>query len=426
MKFQLFLLFSLVSIFSAKSDTLEDIDFFKVGGNYYSYPYMNVAPPVQTPVPEGYKPFHMEHYGRHGSRWHIGDYNYNKPYEILNKAKNDGKLTPLGEEVFEVVKATREEFLKGRDGELSDKGAVQHQVIGRRMAENFPEIFTSETYIDAKSTVVIRCILSMLNGLKGIQTIVPDIRVKTDASAADMWYMNYWDSEQHAIKNNVDTTELKAFQKRHRNKGDYLKKLINDPSYARDSVGDGLFSPLFSLLVNAQSHYAQPWLVDKVFTVEEAREKWLGKNAKWFVESGNSRLTANHQPFSQRNLLMNMIESADTAMNSSNKSVNLRYGHDSVVLPLAALMELNDYGEEINDFEELASKGWHDYKVIPMGANIQMVFYKPDDKEATNSGKEILVKVLLNEEEVILPVESDSAPYYSWKKLRDYYIDKLK
>ena len=407
-----------------KADKLEDVDFFEVGGNYYSYPWLEQVPPSQTAAPEGYEPFHLEHYGRHGSRWHIGDYNYEKSYELLSKAKNAGKLTPLGEEVFEVVVAARDEFKKGRDGELSDKGAIQHQVIGKRMAQNFPEIFTSETYIDARSTIVIRCILSMFNSLNGIQSVVPDIKISTDASQADMRYMNFRDTTQRRIKYQVDTLQLKAFLEKHANKGEYYKKIFNDLQYAQDSIGSDLFNPLFALLVNTQSHNAQPWIIEYVFTIEEARERWMGRNANWFVEGGNSKITENHQPFSQRNLLLNLIESADTAINSSNKSVNLRYGHDSVILPLVCLMEINDFGEEINDFEDLVDKGWHDYKVIPMASNIQIVFYKPVNKTEI-APEDVLVKVMLNEQEVELPVNKNQFPYYNWNELKNYYLNKL-
>lgn len=420
-RYLLALAISIVTL-CAKADTLGDIDFFETGGNYYSYPWTEVAPPQQTPAPEGYIPFHLEHYGRHGSRWLIGDYYYDVSYDLLKKAKDAGKLTPLGEEVWEVVVAAHDEFKKGRDGELSDIGAVQHKGIGKRMATNYPEIFTPSTNIDARSTVVIRSILSMFNGLNGIQSVVPDINIKTDASHADMWYMNYHDTTMRRIKHQVDTTELRAFQKRHANKGEYLNKIINDSVYAQDSIGSELFVPLFSLLVNTQSHYAQPWILDKVFTLEEARERWLCRNANWFVESGNSKLTENHQPFSQRNVLLNIIESADTAINSQQKSVNLRYGHDSIIMPLSCLMEINDFGIEINDLEQLAPLGWHDYKAIPMGANIQLVFYRP---EGSLNPDDVLVKVLLNEEEVRLPIESEMAPYYNWNKLKNYYITKL-
>ena len=55
-----------------------------------------------------------------------------------------------------------------------------------------------------------------------------------------------------------------------------------------------------------------------------------------------------------------------------------------------------------------------------MGANIQLVFYR------RNAGdKDVLVKVLLNENEATLPIKSNTAPYYKWSEVRQYYLDKI-
>jgi hypothetical protein len=49
------------------------------------------------------------------------------------------------------------------------------------------------------------------------------------------------------------------------------------------------------------------------------------------------------------------------------------------------------------------------------------VFYRP------KKGKtgEVLVKALLNEREARLPIQTTQWPYYSWKELRQYYLDKI-
>lgn len=72
----------------------------KWASNYYAYPYTGSPAPAQTPSPEGYKPFHIEHYGRHGSRWHIGAGMYKTPISILEVAERNGKLTERGAEVL--------------------------------------------------------------------------------------------------------------------------------------------------------------------------------------------------------------------------------------------------------------------------------------------------------------------------------------
>lgn len=423
---RLFLSFGLASMMAlpavANTRTLADVTTHQAGGNYYCYPYLYETPPAQTPAPEGYEPFHMEHYGRHGSRWHIGYKLFDKSYEILDKAKSAGKLTPLGEKTYEAIKTIREKAHEGRSGELSDKGAWQHQGIGKRMVENYPQIFNSKTNLDARSTVVIRSILSMFNALDGIRSMVPDMKIKTDASYADMWYMNYSDKEARKLRQRADSTVVKEFNRRHADKGEYLKKLINDPVYAKDSIGNKLYHSLLTALLNCQSHSDQPWLVDEIFTPEEVKERWVQKNVYWLIQGGNSKITENRMPFSQSNLLENIILSADTAMNSTEPSVNLRYGHDTIVMPLTALMELDNFGDEMNDLEALADSGWHDYLVVPMAANIQMVFYR---KPGTTGDDDVLVKVLLNEREAKLPAGHVSGPYYRWKDLRDYYMKKI-
>ena len=89
-------------------------------------------------------------------------------------------------------------------------------------------------------------------------------------------------------------------------------------------------------------------------------------------------------------------------------------------MPLVCLLDLDNYGETKTSLEQLVDKGWVNYRIFPMGANVQLIFYR---KNAAD--KDVLVKVLLNENEATLPVKTDKAPYYHWKDVRAYYLDKL-
>ena len=57
-------------------------------------------------------------------------------------------------------------------------------------------------------------------------------------------------------------------------------------------------------------------------------------------------------------------------------------------------------------------------KIIPMGANIQLVFYKKDGSD------DVLVKFLLNENETSVPVRTDCAPYYHWTDVKAYWEER--
>lgn len=402
-------------------EAVVEADYHQLSGNLMAYPYVDSLPPEQTPAPDGYLPFHLEHYGRHGSRWLIGSNDYLTPVIRLQSARNAGKLTPLGEEVLDNLILIEEASHK-RLGELTDKGAEQHVAIGRRMASNYPEIFAPGSHVDAKSTVVIRCILSMLNGVKGITEVQPEVVTTTDASEAEMYYMNYNDSPAWKWKDAAEATVLADFKKAHDPGTGFLSRLVTDPQFAADSVAPGLLPYLYWVLANTQGHSNQKWLLDKVFSPEEAKNIWLQGNAGWFLHSADSELTRHRMPFTQRNLLKNIIESTDTAVMSPKTSANLRYGHDGILVNMVTLMEIDDYGKEINDLESLDSIGWHDYDIIPKAGNLQIVFYRP---EGSTSPEDVLVKVLLNETERRLPIESETAPYYPWPAFRQYYLDKL-
>ena len=86
-------------------------------------------------------------------------------------------------------------------------------------------------------------------------------------------------------------------------------------------------------------------------------------------------------------------------------------------------MELNDYGKRHDTLEELADT-WRSYEIFPMGCNIQMVFARPAKKK-NYTADDVIVKVLLNEHPVKLPVPFVNGDYVSWPALRNYYLEKI-
>lgn len=417
MKLKSILLTAALSVAFIAEAMPQDSLYVIYSGNLREYPYSGSDGPSQTPPPAGYRPFHMEHYGRHGSRWLIGENDYRTPVKCLEVAERNGKLTPLGEKTLAVLRDVEKASYK-RLGELSDKGAMQHRAIGRRMARNYPEIFAPGANVDAKATVVIRCILSMLNGVEGIQSIAPDVNIHTDASYADMYFMNYDDKPAWKIHARADSTELRDYRKRNAVGDGYLSRLVSDEKFARDSVAPGLMPYLYWVLANTQSHTGQPWLLPDVFAVDEVRQAWRHDNGMWVLHSINSPMTDNRMPLIQRNLLRNIIESTDTAALSATPSANLRYGHDGILINLITLLDLNSLGREFASIEEAEEVGLRSYELIPMAGNVQMVFYR-------NDSGDILVKALINECEATLPGTPFSGPYYNWSDLKKYYLEKI-
>ena len=294
------------------------------------------------------------------------------------------------------------------------------------MARSYPEIFNSDAELTAKSTVVIRCIISMANALEGIQSVAPGVHFEKDASEADMWFMNYNDHPAWVVKDSASALFMKPYRDS-LNAGEaneFLSRLVTDEKFARDSVARGLMPRLYWVLANTQSHTGQPWLLEEVFSREELENNWKLGNAGWFIHGGNSRMTDGRMPYVQRKLLGRIIERTDSAIANNKPGANLRYGHDGILVSIITLMELGGYGEEINSLEALENSNWKDYDIIPMGGNLQLVFYRPMDKENLTPD-DILVKALINEREVTMPGVPVEGKYYRWSDLRDYYVAKL-
>lgn len=424
MKQTLLFVYGIIVAYSySMAQTVREIfnkDIYCSASNYLAYPSPSVTP--LTKSPNGYKPFYISHYGRHGSRYLISKEEYDSPYYTLLEADKAGKLTHLGKDVLKRIKFLKEEA-NGRLGELSPLGATQHREIAARMYKRFPEVFKGKTVIDAKSTIVIRCILSMENELLEFVRLNPQLEIKSDASHHDMYYMNLTDTILNDRKMPYSVKRVyKNFYDKHIHWEHLLERLFNDKNYVNNHVdGEKLNEQLFRLAsgiqnVESRSHVT---LYD-IFSKDEIYSNWLVNNAWWYINYGSCPLNGGTQPYSQRNLLRRIIADADSCINLPNPGATLRFGHETMVLPLVCLMDINGYGKQISNLEQLESKGWIDFKVFPMGANVQFIFYR---KSINN--KDILVKVLLNEREATLPIKSNCTPYYHWKEVRNFYLKKL-
>ena len=389
------------------------------GSNYLDYdrqlPDFNY-----TPAPEGYVPFYMSHYGRHGSRWLIGENDYERVIRPMRLARKEGKLTREGQETLRRLELFNKSTYK-RLGDLTTVGERQHHGIGRRMAEHFPEIFKSpDVPIDARSTTVNRCILSMVAECEELMAANPTAHIHNDVSDALQYYLNQ--EREGKVKENAGKGDRvsREFNRNHTHPQRLMEVLFNDAQWVADSVNaNRLMNQLFEVAINMQSHDDAPDLLH-LFTADEIYDMWRIQNVGWYQNYGPSPYTNSIMPFSQANLLENIIQTADTCVALQKPQATLRFGHEVCVMPLACLLELDNCGAVVEDMEKLDEQ-WRNYRIFPMACNIQLIFYRPEKGKG-----QILMKALLNEREVSLPVDTDTYPYYRWRDVRKYWTQKLR
>jgi hypothetical protein len=151
----------------------------------------------------------------------------------------------------------------------------------------------------------------------------------------------------------------------------------------------------------------------EVFTKDELFNMWKGYNAGWLLNTG---LVPGSTPYytQQQEVLDSIVSTAEQVIRKGEPTVTLRFSHDSSVLPLAYLLGLKEARGGKANIPNLYKYISID-KIIPMAANIQIVFYRK-----TNSD-DILVKFFLNENETTVPaVKTDCAPYYHWKDVKRF------
>lgn len=412
---------SLLTAFAqtAKEEIYADI--LKSGSNYMAYQAPTKA---LTKAPKGYEPFYMSHYGRHGSRWLINENDYTSVIRVFRRANELGKLTPLGKEAL----AKLERFIpttRGRLGELSDIGEQQHHGIGRRMTENFPEIFSGkDAEVDARSTVVVRCILSMTAECEELTAFNPQMKMHNDVSESYQYYLNHNFSQRLKDASRDRGSIVDEYKKKYTHPERFCRALFNDESYWNDEDfrPRSFMRAVFNVITNMQSHGngEDMW---NLFTTEECYDLWKIVNIDWYLGYGAAPQTGGIMQFNQADLLHNIIETTDTVMASKTfkNGATLRFGHEVCVMPLACLLELDSCGRQVQDLDHLEDY-WVNYRIYPMACNIQLVFYRSKKQKDAP----ILVKALLNEKEATLPVPTDQYPYYKWEDLRAYYVKRLK
>ncbi len=385
--------------------------------NMALYPENNL--PALTPAPAGYEAFYIDHYGRHGSRWLTRGSAYQRPVDVLTRAHADGTLTEQGERLLATLTQVNAAAHK-RAGELSDRGAQQHQHIAQRMYQNFPTVFADDAVIDARSTVVIRCILSMQNATMTLRSLNPRMRITTDASYHDMNYMGYGYGE--------DTLAAKMRAP--------LMKMV-DSIYAENVHTERFVKQIFTSVDSLDYPQQQRFMRDvfdiagslqgftqfddvdlyHLFTNDEIFELWRCRNLDFYIRYANSPANGNRSPYATRALVRDMLDKADEAIASGKRGASLRFGHETITLPLACMLELGDVNLSTTDLDNLHN-AWRSYEIIPKACNVQLIFYR-------DARGDILVKALYNEHEVTLPVPTDMFPYYRWNDLKSYYEQKL-
>ena len=389
----------------------------RMAASYHSYEFGDVA---WTPPPEGYRPFYVSHYGRHGSRRINAHNGLHSEWvrKVLEEAEKSGNLTPLGSELLaDVVRL--DEANAGFQGELTQRGVEEHRRLARRMAARTPEVFAPGRRVDCRATRAPRCLLSMANFTLALSAAAPGLEVSyatgerihvmlTGLAFADQkWRKRHKSAGNRVFAREVDSARL-------------LKSLFADPSKVGKFDTPYEFSHrLFVCASSCQCIVSEIGDLDlwRYFTEDEVKTLFRCQSAMDLVAIGNAAEFRDEVPGAASTVAQDILDRAERAIADPSVAADLRFGHDSGIWPVAGFLQLEGPGD-CCPMEEAWEK-CPSWKYMCMATNMQMVFFR-------NADGDVLVKTLWNERETrVRGLKAKSGPYYSWPDLKAHIKSRI-
>ena len=333
----------------------------------------------------------------------------------MQAAREAGILTPLGEELYRAVEAIHEDHVD-MVGELTARGGREHRAIAQRLYDRYPRLFRSRRRheVRVQSSNIPRCLVSMAHFTASLDDNAP--RLLFDFVTGD----HYINLLAH------DYFEQSSISAGARALRDSMERVHTDPSRLMQAVFIDDPARVAAVIPDPYSFAYQIFLYGGIrqctetpdadifgrfFTVDELIGWYRCYNAHIYAAMSNSAEFGDQVIWAARGLVQDFIDRADNALAPDSRvAADLRFGHDTGILPLVGLMDLEGPGDRMSAAR--ANESWQSFLNVPMASNLQIVFFR-------KRGREPLVKIYYNERETrVRGLEPVSGPYYRWSDFK--------
>lgn len=391
-----------------------------------------------TAVPAGYQAFYIDHIGRHGSRYLSKSKYEDIAYSVLTLAEKNNQLTDMGKSLLKQIIRINA-LNRNHYGELTDLGRKDISLISQRMLNNYPTVFKGQK-IEVISSTSPRAKETAEIFVKPFKANYPDIQIfqPPENKQTLLRFFEYSPAYDAYKKSKNIKAALKLLERATKTAdmsqdvarliftADFIHQLNNGVALSEKSsikTADFVIAiyQLYQELLSFPPETLAGNHLDFSDYFTQDQLVWFNTvvTAKNFLQIGPAFDAKGIQVKIAAPLLLDMLKTADKAITDKNVDANLRFAHAETVSPLATLLELEGAYTAVNSVEDYSSV-WQAERIIPMGANIQWIFY-----QSNQSNQPILIKVMLNEREVHLPLPTNNFPYYQWDEVKQYYKNKL-
>lgn len=368
-------------------------------------------------VPDTLRPVYLSHVGRHGSRYPASATHTLTMRRLLERADSLGTITPLGRELLQLCGEIIETS-HNRWGALDELGMSEQRAIASRMFATFPELFTDGT-VNALSSYSPRSMMSMFSFVHQLDRLNNKLTFITTTGRINSDLMRPFDVDEDYLKFRRDKVWEPAYDAYFNANcpTSALKRVLGkDFPYGDDNDARQMAIIEYYVVAGLAAMEMEPQMA-RYFTPAEANALWSCFNLRQYLQRTATTVSTVPADIAAQ-LVIDIIRKADNALNGTNPAVvNLRFGHAETVMPLVSLLRLPGCYYLTNYFDTVATH-WRDWQVVPMAANLQMIFFR-----AEKSG-DIYVRTELNEVPVPL-IPGDKRIYMPWEEARNYLISVI-
>jgi hypothetical protein len=409
-----------------------------------------VAPVASyTSPPAGFRAVFVNYVGRHGSRFMTKPGADVEALRLLETAGKAGGLTKTGWRLKGMVKRLCD-LEKGQYENITLLGAEEQQAIGQRLLNRYPSVFTGKG-MDVVVTYKVRtqqsadAFLRAFSGYRGQRYFSK----QPDSLDAVLRFYDLSPAYQRYKKSTILKVAFDSLDRDRRTgaaAAAVCERVFVAGFRSRLTAAEelrfagnlyDLYSVLFSLPgeVRAAGLPKDSVNVGIAFGEEELAWEDFVSGAQDFLEKGPGRDPLGIQVKVAAPLLVDFVRTTDRVVSGGAtvaghsgvgkdgdkaepvRDAVLRFTHAEAISPFATLLgipEASVSAAGIYNYHE----HWQADKIIPLSANIQWIIY--------SDGRDWLVKVLLNEREVELPLKRVGGAFYRWEDLREYCLGRLR
>ena len=295
-------------------------------------------------------------------------------------------------------------------GELAPLGGREHRGIAKRMYFREQSVFASKerTRVRSVSSIVPRCLVSMANFTEEFSSYAPTLNIEYLAGKR-------YNESYISVKTSEDfmtelTPIIDSLKREHFHPESLFALYFTEPQKMLESVDPyavemGLY---YFWAICFDLDFMNMNLTPLIPMEELSACAAVGNTFRYGKVAISNEFGKYPRPKGE-GLLKDFIDKAqDAVKEDSDVAADLRFIHDSGFVPLCTLLGLDGFPA----FEvRRAHKEWNAADVVPMCANLQVIFYR-------NKDNDVIVKVLVNEKESningLTPVEGK---YYRWEDL---------